>query len=343
MPAIETLGDRQTCAQALRSLLQHGPVKPPQSDILSLSNIPCLIAHIDMIISKFHDKKLLDAIKIGHLVGVKSAIAGGANPNLLDPATLMPLTHFCATEFPHQPDILRALLEANATLLARDREGRTLIRRCVEEGLVDGVKIAIAHGADLSDVDSMRDTVLHAACTRGRKGSKFFDIARLLIDAGASLSAKNERGEIPLHHAARYGGDRMARFMAEKSDLNNADADGHTPMHAAALGIDNEDGVQALLSAKADLDPRDRNGQTPLHLIAGKTKTRPADIATVRILLSAGANAWARDVAGVTAYDVAESGFDQRREVHQELVKILKPKGVEPPRPSPTDKSKGKF
>jgi ankyrin repeat protein len=283
-----------------------------------------------MMISKFHDKKLLDAVKSGRLVPARSAIASGANPNVVDPATLMPMVHICASQ--KQFDILRELLSAEADTRAKDREGRTLLRRCVEYGLAEAVKIVIGHNADLDETDHARDTLLHSACARGRKGISYFDIAKQLIDAGASLSAKNERGEIPLHHAARYGGDRLTRFVASRSDMANADLDGHTPLHAAALGIDNEDGVRALIDAKAVLDAKDRNGQTPLHLIAGKIRTRPTDIAVAKLLLGAGSQPWTRDRDGLTAHELAASGFEQRREVHQELVTCLKPKGIEPPR-----------
>lgn len=294
-----------------------------------------------MTIANFHDKKLLDAAKSGHLVGVKSALAAGANPDLLDRATLMPLTHLCTST--NQFEMLRALLSAKATVSARDRDGRSLIRRCVEDGVPEAAKIAMGHGAELSEIDGIRDSLLHSACARGRRESKYFDIAKMLVDAGVDLKAKNERGETPLHHAARYGGARMARFVAGKSDMANADVDGHTPLHAAAMGIDNEDGVRAMLEAKGSVDARDREWRTPLHLIAAKTKTRPSDIGMARLILAAGANAWMRDLDGLTAYEVAASGYAQRREVHQELVHLLCPKGIEPPQPPPPErKGKGK-
>lgn len=282
-----------------------------------------------MHISKFHDKKLFEAVKSGQIIAARSALASGANPDIIDPSTLIPLLHFCAST--KRFDILRSLLDAQANIEQHDREGRTLIRRCVEDGLAEGVKILIGHQADLTEKDSVGDYLTHSACARGRKGPGYFEIAKALIDAGALLAVKNQRGETPMHHAARYGGDRMARFIASRSDINSPDVDGHAPIHAAALAMDNEDGVRALIDAKANLDARDRNGQTALHLIANKTKTRPADILVAKILLSAGANAWSRDRDGLTSYDLASVGFQQRREVHQELVALLKPKGTEPP------------
>lgn len=290
-----------------------------------------------MTIAKYHDKKLLDAAKSGHLVGAKSALAAGANANQLDPASLMPLTHLAATS--GYFELMRALLSNKADVHAKDRDARSLLRRCVEEGFPEGVKIALGHGADLRDVDIVRDSLLHSACARGRKGSRYFDIAKILVDMGSDLKARNQRGEHPLHHAARYGGERMARYMASKSEMAAADVDGHTPLHAAAMGIDNEDGVRALLEARADYDARDRNLQSPLHLIAGKSKTRPSDIGMARQILKAGANAWLRDLDGLTAYDVAASGYAQRREVHQELVSLLKPTGIEPPQPPPPERT----
>ena len=282
----------------------------------------------------FHDKQLLESVKSGRLILATSALASGANPNIADPVSLMPLTHFSIHA--KRYDLLRALLERGADVEARDRDWRKLLRRAVEDGHHEAVKILIGHGANVNETDSVGDSLLHSACARSRKGPQYFAIAKDLLDAGANPAAKNQRGEIPLHHAARYGGERIARFMAGKSNLNAPDADGHAPLHAAALGIDNEDGVAALLDAGAQIDSRDRNGQTPLHLLGAKPKTRPADINVARALLNAGANPWARDRDGLTPHDVASSAFEQRREVHQELVILLKPKGKEPP-PEPAD------
>jgi serine/threonine-protein phosphatase 6 regulatory ankyrin repeat subunit A len=287
----------------------------------------------------FHDKQLLEAVKNGRLIVATSALASGANPNIADPVSLMPLTHFSVNA--KRYDLLRALLEHGADVEARDRDWRRLLRRAVEDGHLEAVKILVGHRANVNETDSVGDTLLHSACARGRKGPAYFAIAKDLLDAGASPAAKNQRGEIPLHHAARYGGERIARFMAGKSALNAPDADGHAPLHAAALGIDNEDGVGALLDAGVELDSKDRNGQTPLHLIAGKPKTRPADINVARTLLAKGSNPWTRDRDGLIAHDVASSGFEQRREVHQELVLLLKPKGKEPP-PEPVADFKGR-
>ena len=298
-----------------------------------------------MQIFKFHDKKLFEAVKSGQMVPVTSALASGANPDLIDPATHMPLLHFCANS--KRFDIMRALLGSSADFLAKDREGRSLMRRCVEDGLTEGVKILIGHGIDLRETDSVGDSLLHSACARGRKSSAYFEIAKILIDSGALLGAKNHRGEIPMHHAARYAGDRLARYMASRSDLNSADLDGHAPLHAAVLGIDNEEGVRALIDAKAEVNFKDRNGQTPLHLIAGKPKTRPTDIIIAKFLIYSGASLWPRDRDYCTPYDIAKAAFTQRREVHQELVDLLRPKGNEPPPPDPQEKnnvgvSKGK-
>lgn len=293
-----------------------------------------------MQLMKFHDKKLFEALKSGRLVAARSALASGANPDLLDPPTLMPFLHFAASV--KRFDLMRALLEHGADFEQKDREYRTLMRRCVEDGHPEGVKILIGHGADLFEADSAGDALLHSACARGRKGPQYFEIAKMLIDHGALLTAKNQRGEIPMHHAARYGGDRMARFIATKCDVNTPDSDGHTPIHAAALGLDNEDGIRALIAAQADVDARDRAGQTALHLIASKPKTRLTDVAVAKLLIAAGANLWIRDRDGWIAHDLASQAMRQRREVHQELIAALAPKGREPPPKIPSDSNFGK-
>lgn len=287
----------------------------------------------------FHDKKLFEAVKSSQLIAAKSALASGANPSLIDPTTLSPLIHICATTRQHE--LLRALLDAGADLTAHDREWRTAIRLCVENGLVDASRIILAHKPDLRQIDEAGDSLLHSAAARGKKSGNYTTIAQLLLSHGSAASALNGRKEIPLHHAARYGGSRMIQLLAPISNLNSADADGYTPLHAAVLGLENEDGVITLLGFKPSVNQRDRQGQSCLHLIAGKARSRPWDLTIVRALLRAGANPWIKDMDGLTAHDAASLALRQRRDISKDLIELLRPTGTPPP-PEPEPERSGK-
>ena len=61
------------------------------------------------------------------------------------------------------------------------------------------------------------------------------------------------------------------------ADINSKDERGRTPLHIAALN-DRADAVSALIAAGADVNAKDERGQTPLHLAAdrGHAKTAKA-------------------------------------------------------------------
>lgn len=294
--------------------------------------------------SRQRDHSLLEAVKANMPVSAKSALDAGANPNLCDIAG-EPLVHIACRR--HLLPILQSLVRAGADLSASDRLGLTALRRCCQDGLVDPAKILLSKSPSLSERDPNGDSLLHALASRGRKGKPFLDLASMLVVAGALLSAKNERGEAPLHHAARYGGPLMIRHLLSLgADLLARDVDGLLPLHAAALGMDNEDGLRALLSAGANPDAKDREGNSCLHLIASKSKTRPADLLACKTLLAAGANPWSRNREGLTPFEIASAALSQRREIHPDLVPLLSPRGNplpdETPAYEPVRKSGGK-
>lgn len=281
-----------------------------------------------MTVAKFHDKKLLEAVKANQIFLAKSALASGANPDILD-ISGEPILHVAAKLNRHE--MLKALLDAGADLEARDRDLLTIVRKCVRLGLLQSTQILLDKGVFVDEVDDTGDSLLHNACARGRKGSSFKDIALLLIKKGATLNARNERSETPLHHATRYGGAIMVRAICgAKPDLNARDLDGHTPLHAAAAGIDNEDGLKEFLLFKPDTSIRDRIGQSPLHMIANKSKTRPLDIPMAKALVAAGVDLWLADVDDFTPFDRADAARMQGKEILPDLLQTLKPKGHRP-------------
>jgi ankyrin repeat protein len=70
------------------------------------------------------------------------------------------------------------------------------------------------------------ETALHCAAFWGR-----YEIARLLIDAGADVNALTDRQSTPLHDAARLRNVKIARFLLEKGAKPDArDKDNKTPL-----------------------------------------------------------------------------------------------------------------
>jgi hypothetical protein len=153
------------------------------------------------------------------------------------------------------------------------------------------------------------DTALHMAAAAFRRAT-----ARLLVQRGAAVDARNRRGAEPLHYAA--------------------DANHWSPAAQAET-------IEYLLSVGANANARDANGATPLHR-AVRTRCAMA----VRALLAGGADVHARNTNGSTPFDLATrttgrggSGSALAREQQGVILTLLADAGA---RPSPVRAAKRK-
>jgi hypothetical protein len=141
------------------------------------------------------------------------------------------------------------------------------------------------------------DTLLHVA------GAAYASrVARMLIDAGADVGARNRRGAQPLHYAAD-GGPGLRTWNP-----------------SAQAGI-----VTLLLEAGADPNAVDKSGVAPLHR-AVRTRCTGA----VRALLAGGADPRLPNKSGSTPSDLAAtttgrggSGSDEAKEEQRAIVRLL--------------------
>jgi len=199
--------------------------------------------------------------------------------------------------------LLGLLLVRGADVNLGDRNSTTPICVAADAGRVDNVKMLLRANADLGahcGVD--QDTPLHDAASRGHGA-----VVEVLIQAGASLEAKNRLANTPLHAAVlsdntetpqillKAGGDVAAR--------NNA---GETPLHLAVTrqmaGM-----VTVLLAAGAPLEARNARGATPLWLAANFDAAEMA-----QLLIGAGADTEAKATDGDTPMQIAEKARSAR-------------------------------
>jgi ankyrin repeat protein len=121
------------------------------------------------------------------------------------------------------------------------------------------------------------------------------DLARSLLDAGATVSASNPAGNTALTVAARSGQQGMAKLLLDRgASIDHRNLSGATPL-MAAVTANRKKMVSFLLDHGAKVDVADQNGVTPLSAAAFN-----GDKATFERLLKLGASPQALDHTGKT-------------------------------------------
>ena len=160
------------------------------------------------------------------------------------------------------------------------------------ESQEDGVRVArllLEHGADVNARDEAHWTPLHLASFCGK-----VEIVQLLLNHSAKSKARGGRGETPLHRVScgkckPQDGVRIAQLLLEFGvNVNTEDKDQRTPLHVAS-NYGKLEIARLLLSHGADVYAVDRYGNTPLHHISrGKYDFEEAGIDVARLLSECG-------------------------------------------------------
>ena len=108
------------------------------------------------------------------------------------------------------------------------------------------------------------------------------------------------------HHEAvfphcRHGDlEAVEDFIAVGKDVNEADANGRTPLHYA-VAFDHQDVLKTLISAKANVEAKENLQNTPLHYACGYGRGECAEM-----LVDAGANTHATNATGKTGLELVK-------------------------------------
>ena len=151
---------------------------------------------------------------------------------------------------------------------------------------------------------------------------------QVLLDHGAHADALNGMGENALHVVSRGDFDSqeqgvgIARLLLQRGlDVHAKDNDNDTPLHSAALSGTREI-ARLLLDHGANANVVNKRGRTPLHQVARGKYGEEHGIAIAQLLLERGANVHAQDKSSNTASQLAT--LSERLEI----AKILLDHGV---------------
>jgi ankyrin repeat protein len=130
----------------------------------------------------------------------------------------------------------------------------------------------IGAGADVNFTDEGGGTPLYcAAMFSSTHGPAMLEIAKALVDHGATVDARCIGGFTPLHEACLHGSAEVVEFLLAKGadPLAGEDSEGDTPLHVAAhrglIAFDPRI-LEALLSHGVSVNVKNRKGETPLDI-----------------------------------------------------------------------------
>ena len=262
--------------------------------------------------SKFGITPLVLAARIGRLDMVKVLLEAGADPS--HPESWNSRTALIEAVRNGRHDIAETLIHHNCNMNNGGKSKNALAHACSKNDM-PMVQMLITAGAEVSHKASDKAQPLIIAANHG-----FFEVAEVLINAGADVNAKDQRNNTTAIIAAAKRNDaRMISLLVESgADVEGTAWDGWT-----ALAFTARDGFQEaseeLSRRGACIDCVVTKGYTPLLLA-----TRNGHLSTVRFLLAAGADITAQTSDGSSALHLSAL------QGHEDICVFLLEKSIDP-------------
>jgi len=179
-----------------------------------------------------------------------------------------------------------------ASLKIHDFQGNTPLHLAVAQGHEDWVKLLLDAGASLTAQNDLGESPLHIACRNGD-----VKIAEILLSRMSYVDLRNEKEQTPLHYAARAGSSALCDMLLEKgAKIKAFDEDGNHILHFS-VSKGNIQFVKRLLKSNvvSQLFTPNRRNASVLHSAAAF-----GDKKTVKLMMDLGFDVLEKDYKGRT-------------------------------------------
>jgi hypothetical protein len=150
---------------------------------------------------------LEEAVKSGDSLLVKTLLEQGNEPNKTTSEGETPLTLAVRRD---SEEVVALLLRRGADPTLKNKAGRTPLDISVEQGHAAALRVLVAHTKDKAGAKLLE------ACRKDQE-----QVAKLLIQGGANVNARDEMGNTPLMLAVGMGKVRLVRVLLEEgADVN---------------------------------------------------------------------------------------------------------------------------
>jgi ankyrin repeat protein len=249
------------------------------------------------------------AARYGALETARYLIDQGAKVNIRDESGNTPLHP--ASLFGHA-SIVEALAAAGADINALNDEGSSPLALAVVYGPAPVVDWLLSHKANPALKDRNGDTPLHLAAAYGNR-EKALAIMKRVTD----IDIKNGNGKTPLQAMLgnTYYGEIARDLLDWGASLTATDGEGKNALHLASEFFVREPYLKLFLEKGGAANSRDRAGNAPLHLIlmeALKLKSvYPSLKEKITSLIEYGADPALKNTAGKSPMDLAREIGDK--------------------------------
>lgn len=165
------------------------------------------------------------------------------------------------------------LLIANGAQVNVDDEFESLILTAMHDRNLEAIPILLDHGAEIdyqSSILAFNPTALMLASELG-----YYEIAKLLLDRGANIDLKNNRGFTAYNIAKKNGNiDIMCLLKTHNLSINHQDENGSTLL-MDACETRHEEFVLLLKDKGADFHIKNNKGQTAYSILKRKRTLTP--------------------------------------------------------------------